>query len=127
MTVKTNRIGNQEPTKSLILPYKKSLGSEAIEIYERSGREAFDWQRFLVDSILAQNSEGLWIHMSFGYSVPRQNGKNEVVAIRELYGLNKGERILHTAHRTTTSAAAFNRLLAILEEGGLEEGEDCRA
>src|SRR5690554_13397 len=118
------RIGNQEPTRSVILPYEYSLGKEAIEIYEKSKRKAFDWQKFLIDAILALNSEGLWTHMAFGFSVPRQNGKNEVVAIRELYGLEKGERILHTAHRTTTSAAAFNRLLAILEESGLEEGED---
>lgn len=120
----TKRIGNQEPTRSLILPYKKSLGSEAVEIYEKSGRTAFDWQCFLIDAILAKNDDGLWTHMTFGFSVPRQNGKNEVVAKRERYGLEMGERILHTAHRTTTSAAAFNRLLAILEESGLEDGED---
>src|SRR5690625_1774408 len=124
MKVNQKKIGSQTPTKSLILPYNKSLGSEAVKIYEKSGRIAFDWQRFLTDAILAVNDDGLWTHMTFGFSVPRQNGKNEVVAIRELYGLEKGERILHTAHRTTTSAAAFNRLLAILEESGLEEGED---
>src|SRR5690625_2182200 len=115
------RIGSQEPTKSVILPYEYSLGNEAIKIYEKSKRKAFDWQRFLVDAILALNDEGLWTHMVFGFSVPRQNGKNEVIAIRELHGLKSGERILHTAHRTTTSAAAFNRLLAILEESGYEE------
>lgn len=122
--VEEKRIGSQEPTRSLILPYKKSHGSEAVELYEKSGRTAFDWQRFLIDAILAKNDEGLWTHMTFGFSVPRQNGKNEVVAKRERYGLENGERILHTAHRTTTSAAAFNRLLAILEESGLEDGED---
>src|SRR5699024_5769337 len=102
----------------------KSLGNEAIDLYEKSGREAFDWQKFIVDAILAKNSEGLWVHMNFGYSVPRQNGKNEIVAIVERYGLKEGLKILHTAHRTTTSAAAFNRLLAVLEESGLEEGTD---
>ena len=118
------KIGSQTPSKSLILPYKKSLGNEAIDLYEKSGREAFDWQKFIVDAILAKNSEGLWVHMNFGYSVPRQNGKNEIVAIVERYGLKEGLKILHTAHRTTTSAAAFNRLLAVLEESGLEEGTD---
>ena len=120
----TKRIGSQTPTRSLILPYDDSLGNEAIEIYEKSGREAYDWQRFIVDAILAKNDDGLWTHMNFGYAVPRQNGKNEIIAIRELIGLEKGERILHTAHRTTTSAAAFNRILAVLEESGLEEQED---
>ena len=118
------RIGSQTPSKSLILPYKKSTGDEAVKIYEKSGRKAFDWQRFIVDSILAKNDDGLWTHMDFGYSVPRQNGKNEIVAIRELHGLKQNEKILHTAHRTTTSAAAFNRLLAVMEESGLEEGTD---
>ena len=120
----TVRIGEQTPTRSLILPYDKSLGDEAIELYEKSGRTAFDWQRFIINAILAKNDDGLWTHMQFGYAVPRQNGKNEIAAIRELKGLEDGERILHTAHRTTTSAAAFNRLLAILEESGLEDGED---
>src|SRR5690625_263660 len=120
----TTRIGSQTPTRSLILPYDKSLGDEAIKLYEKSGRKAYDWQKFIIDAILAKNEEGLWTHMNFGYAVPRQNGKNEIIAIRELKGLFDGERILHTAHRTTTSAAAFNRLLAILEESGYEEQED---
>src|SRR5690625_4906216 len=118
------RIGSQTPSRSLILPYKTSLGDEAVALYEKSGRTAFDWQRFIVNAILAKNDDGLWTHIQFGYSVPRQNGKNEIIAIRELKGLEDGEIILHTAHRTTTSAADFNRLLAILEELGYEEDED---
>jgi phage terminase large subunit-like protein len=44
-------------------------------------------------------------------SVPRRNGKNEIVIIREAYGLlSLGEKILHTAHRTTTEHAAWERL-----------------
>ena len=55
--------------------------------------------------------KGLWIHTKFGFSVPRRNGKNEVLLIREMYGLVElGEHILHTAHRTTTTHAAWERL-----------------
>lgn len=120
------RIGNQTPTKALLLPYEKTYGDEAIERYEKSGREAYEWQEHLVQPMLAVNEDGLWTHMKFGYSLPRQNGKNEVVVIREIYGLYQGERMLHTAHRTSTSAAAFNRLLKVLEEMGLEEKTDYR-
>ena len=77
-----------------------------------------------MEPILAVNEDGLWVHMEFGYSVPRQNGKNEIVAMRELYALNQGERVLHTAHRTSTSKSAFDRLLGILEETGLENQVD---
>lgn len=120
----TVRIGEQTPTRSLILPYDESLGADAIELYEKSGRTAFDWQKFVVDAIMARNKNGLWVHMNFGYAVPRQNGKNEIVAIRELYGLKNGERILHTAHRTNTSKAAFERLVTILEASGYENQVD---
>ena len=55
--------------------------------------------------------KGLWIHTKFGFSVPRRNGKNEVLLIREMYGLVElGEHILHTAHRTTTTHSAWERL-----------------
>ena len=117
----SKRIGSQTPTQSLFLPYKDTLSGEAVMLYQESGRTAYEWQINLLNEILAINEDGLWTHMKFGYSIPRQNGKNEVVAIRELIGLKKGERILHTAHRTTTSAAAFNRLLAVMEESGMEE------
>lgn len=119
----TKRIGEQTPTKSKIIPYSKSFVDEAIELYEKSKRTAYDWQRNILGAILATNDDDLWVHMKFGFSVPRQNGKNEVVAMRELKGLEKGEKILHTAHRTTTSGTAFNRLLSIMEDMGLEEGE----
>ena len=120
------RIGNQEPTKRRFIPFEKTVSDEAIEIYQKSTRNVYEWQKALLQPILALNDENLWVHMKFGLAVPRQNGKNEIVAIRELYGLYQGEKLLHTAHRTTTSATAFNRLLAIMEESGLKEGEEYR-
>lgn len=118
------RLGNQVPTQSVILPYNKSLYDEAIRLYEKSERNAQEWQIKLIKHILAVNSDGLWTHTKFGYAVPRRNGKNEIVAIRELYGLGKGEQILHTAHRTTTSHAAWERLKRIIEKIGYIDGED---
>lgn len=113
------RKGSQEPSVWFTLPYEKSNGEEAVRIYEKTGRTAFDWQKGLLEDILAINEDGLYVHTSFGYSVPRQNGKNEVVAMRELYGLAKGERILHTAHRSSTSHAAWERLLNLLGQANI--------
>lgn len=114
------RLGNQTPTQSHILPYRKSLYKEAVEIYEKTERKAQKWQKILLKHIFARNTKGLWVHTKFGYSVPRRNGKNEVVAMRELWGLLNGERILHTAHRTTTSHAAWERLLGLLDFAGIQ-------
>lgn len=115
------RKGRQTPTKSIILPYTETRGQEAIEIYNSSGRTAQEWQELLIYDIMAVNDDGLWVHTKFGEEIPRRNGKNEVVVIRELWGILNGERILHTAHRTTTSTSASRRLVARLVAAGYEE------
>lgn len=106
------RKGRQTPTQSHILPYRRSLGTKAAALYKASGRRAQEWQKSLLKDMMAcTQGKGLWIHTKFGFSVPRRNGKNEVLLIREMYGLVElGEHILHTAHRTTTTHAAWERL-----------------
>ena len=121
MNMSEKRRGRQEPTTGFTLPYTDTRGNEAVELYNKTGRTAQDWQANLLYDILAINDDGLWVHSRYGYSVPRQNGKNEVIAIREMYGLTKGERILHTAHRTATSRAAWERLILLLEAIGIKE------
>lgn len=115
------RKGRQTPTQSVVLPYYATKGQEAIDLYNQSGRIAQEWQELLLSDILAVNDEGLWVHTKFGYSVPRRNGKNEVVVMREMYALVNGQRALHTAHRTTTSSSASKRLANILNGAGYTE------
>ena len=118
------RIGRQEPTSKYFQPYEKSLYKEAVELYEKSGRKVFEWQAYLLERMMALNEDELWAHTKFGYAIPRRNGKNEVVAMREFWGLTKGEAILHTAHRTTTSHKAWERLVEIIESAGYVKDED---
>lgn len=81
------RKGEQRPAQSVVLPYKETKGQEAIDTYNSSGRTAQEWQELLLYDILAVNEEGLWVHTKCDYSVPRRNGKNEVVVMREMWGL----------------------------------------
>ena len=118
------RLGRQTPTQAVVLPYAESRGSEAIELYNKSGRTAQEWQELLMYDIMAVNPEGLWTHMKFGYSVPRRNGKSELLIIRECWGLINGERVLHTAHRTTTSHATWEKVIERLSKMGYIEKED---
>lgn len=113
--------GNQSPTQSVILPYKTTKGGDAEKLYNNTGRTCQEWQAKQLNNILAVNKDGLWVHTKYGYSVPRRNGKNEVVAMRELYGMVNGEKILHTAHRTTTSHSAAMRLSELLDSLGYTE------
>lgn len=110
-----NRIGSQEPTVSFTLPYTDTDGELAVDLYEMTGRTAMEWQKALIYDILARDSSGLWIHTRFGYSVPRRNGKGEIIIMRELYGLAVGEKILHTAHLTSTSHSAWERTCSTLD------------
>lgn len=121
------RKGRQTPTQSVVLPYEQTKGQEAIELYNSTGRTAQPWQELLLADILAFNDNGLWVHTRFGYSVPRRNGKNEIVAIREMWGLVNGEHILHTAHRTTTTHSAWERLLNLLEKAKIRVLSSYRA
>lgn len=115
------KIGNQTPTHSVVLPYTDTQGPEALQLYRETGREPQKWQEKLINDILAVNDDGLWVHPKYGYSVPRRNGKGEILTIREMYGLSIGEHICHTAHRTTTSSSASKRLAALLKAKGYTE------
>lgn len=115
------RIGNQIPTHSVVLPYTQTKGDKALELYEETGREPQEWQANLVRDLLAVNDDDLWTHPKFGYSVPRRNGKGEILTIREMYGIEIGEHICHTAHRTTTSSSASKRLADLLKAKGYSE------
>lgn len=121
------RKGSQTPTTSVSLPYEKTKGLEAIELYNSTGNTAQEWQELLLCDILAYNDDELWTHTKYGYSVPRRNGKSELLAMRELYGLVTGEKIMHTAHRTTTSHNAWENLISLLEKAGYKEKEDYKS
>ena len=98
------KIGAQTPSQSVILPYQQTLSEEAVKLYERTGLSCYEWQKNLLDPIMAIDDEGLWTHQKFGYAIPRRNGKTEVIYIKEIWALEHGLNVLHTAHRISTSA-----------------------
>ncbi|MFP5527736.1 hypothetical protein ACLGL1_04565 [Peptococcus simiae] len=117
------RYGRQTPTVSVILGYEQSLGSEAVDLYKRTGLRPYPWQEQMVEDLFAVNEEGLWTHSKFGYAIPRRNGKTEVVYMAELWGLFHGLNILHTAHRISMAHASFEKLKRYLEKMGLVDKE----
>lgn len=125
MTTKVKkRLGNQHPTQSVILPFEKSLYQEAIDIYQKTGLECYQWQLNMLEPIMAVDDDDLWVHQKFGYSLPRRNGKTEIIYMLELWALEQGKSILHTAHRISTSHSSFENVKKYLEKSGYVEGED---
>lgn len=115
------RLGRETPTFTNA-EYKKTKGNEAIKLYKATGQALMKWQERQIKAIMAVQPDGLWQYMKYGISLSRRNGKGEVLAAREFDGIvNLGEKICHTAHRTTTSHDAFNRLFALLKKAGYAE------
>ena len=88
----------------------ETFGDLAADIAAGYGLNLDPWQRDVLDGWLGTRRDGLWAALTCGCAVPRQNGKNAILEVRELFGLLRGERFLHTAHEVKTARKHFLRL-----------------
>lgn len=58
--------GSQTPTTAVTLPYERSFGDQAVDLYNSTGRTALPWQEKQITDILAINDDGLYVHMNYG-------------------------------------------------------------
>ena len=108
--------GTQTPTFVHAPAGDESDAVDAIEIAAAYGLVADEWQEHVLKSWMRRDAQGRWAAGRWGIAVPRQNGKNAVVEILELYALTiLGLRILHTAHEVKTARKAFLRLASFFE------------
>lgn len=120
--------GCQYPSNSVFLISDENTTEyeEAVDLYNQTGRTAQEWQSNLLKHLLSKNDDDLWVHTKFGYSIPRRNGKSEIIIMRTLYGLENGEKMLYTAHRTTTSHSFFERVEESLASLGYIKASEAR-
>ncbi len=89
---------------------EKTYGDLAASFAADYGLEPDEWQQLVLDDWLAEQG-GKWAALTCGLAVPRQNGKNGVLEIREVFGMvGLGEKFLHTAHEVKTAQKHFRRL-----------------
>jgi hypothetical protein len=89
---------------------------DAYELGARYGLALDEWQLIVLRSWLARRRDGKWAANRAGLAVPRQNGKNAAVEVRELFGIVMlGEKWLHSAHEVKTARKAFLRLASFFE------------
>ena len=115
--------GRQTPTFTNVPPDRHdSLGRKAAAAYQSTGQKLMRWQKLQTNCIMQTEKSGLWTYIKYGLCVSRRNGKGEILAAREFFGITRlNEKICHTAHRTTTSHDAFNRLYTLLKKAGYAE------
>lgn len=89
---------------------------EAVYLSARYGLTPDPWQEDVLETWLGRRSGGRWAAATCGLAVARQNGKNGIIEVRELYGMTiLGERFLHTAHEVKTARKAFVRIASFFE------------
>lgn len=97
-----------------------SYGDLAGEFAAGYGLRPDPWQQFVLDDWMTMR-HGQWAALTCGLAVPRQNGKNALLEIRELFGMvGRAERILHTAHQIKALDVATP---VLAERGWITMGE----
>jgi hypothetical protein len=108
--------GSQQPRVSLVPPSVHNDAEDAIDLAAGYGLVADEWQESVLEGWLGLKANGKWAAPRCGLAVPRQNGKNGILEVRELFGMiMRGEKFLHTAHEVKTARKAFQRLLGFFE------------
>lgn len=108
-------VGSQEPRFCNAPRGATHHADDAAFLASGYGLEPDDWQRLTLRAWLSETA-GKWSSGRCGLAVPRQNGKNAVLEMVELYKMVVlGRKILHTAHEVKTARKAFLRLKGFFE------------
>lgn len=106
----------QLPLVASVPPGDDVDAEDAIFLASRYGLTPDPWQELVLRSWLSRRRDGRWSASRAGLAIPRQNGKNALLEIRELFGVVVlGEKWLHTAHEVKTARKAFVRLASFFE------------
>jgi hypothetical protein len=110
-------LGSQQPRISHVPDFYDTAGDEAVQVYELAGGALDPWQEQTLRDAMGERRDGRWAAFEVGLVVARQNGKDEILAGRELWGLFVGgERlIIHSAHKFDTAMEHLERLVSLIE------------
>ncbi len=115
--------GRQTPRVSLVPKSVRNDSEDAVFLASGYGLTPDEWQCTVLAHWLGRLPTGKWSAGRCGLAVPRQNGKNGVIEVRELFGMVElGERFLHTAHEVKTARKAFKRLQFFFGESAGDPG-----
>ena len=90
---------------------------DVADLSAQAGVVLDGWQELILRSAMGERSDATWAAKRIGVSVPRQNGKSQLLVSRALAGaLLFGERkIVISAHQQDTARESFAKMLEIIE------------
>lgn len=104
------------PALAVVPRASRSDSEDAAFLSSAYGLTPHAWQLRVLRAWLGLKRDGRWAASTCGLAVPRQNGKNALIEMRELFGMVVlGERFLHTAHQVKTARKAFLRIASFFE------------
>lgn len=93
---------------------------DVADISASFGIKLDPWQELILEAAMGERSDGTWAAKRVGVSVPRQNGKSQLLVARALAGaLLFGEKkIVVSAHQADTARESYTKLMEIIEADG---------
>lgn len=108
---KKHRLGEQKPRIDLYIPGDTQKAELLFELLEEYGTPLLEWQKFVLRRWLAEDENGNFVNLECGLSVPRQNGKSEIIVARIIYGIIFRKAVgLFTAQQQDTSDVVKKRV-----------------
>lgn len=112
----------EAPPRVLVEPrgVRANSWEDVSDLSAQAGVTLDGWQEEILRVAMGERSDGTWAGKRVGVSVPRQNGKSQLLVARALAGvLLFGEKkIVISAHQQDTAREAFAKLVEILEADG---------
>lgn len=108
--------GTQVPRVSFSPGADWSEAEDCAELASHYGLTPDPWQRNVLEAWMGRGADDRWAAGRWGIAVPRQNGKNGLIEMVELYFMTiLGLRVLHTAHEVKTARKGFSRILSFFD------------
>lgn len=108
--------GSQVPRVSHYPRAKFSDADDCAFLASSYGLMPDEWQMHVLNAWLGRKADGKWAAGRWGIAVARQNGKNGILEMVELFFMVAlGLKVLHTAHEVKTARKAFIRIASFFE------------
>lgn len=77
-----------------------------------------EWQEQALEAAMGERADGRWASKFVGMSVPRQNGKSQLIVARALAGILLFDEkvIIISAHETDTAREIWRRMIDVIED-----------
>lgn len=97
---------------------KANSWEDVADLSAQAGIVLDGWQELILQAAMGERRDNTWAAKRVGVTVPRQNGKSQLLVARALAGavLFGEKKIVISAHQQDTAREAFNKLVEILED-----------